>query len=240
MALTLRGNGQITSDNYTIDSDGDVSISGTLTTTSTGTTLSSNSYNVVKIQTDKDDTAAADGLLQFTHGSANTVKGEIRYDASESMFELGHGDNQGHIRINSSGEVLKPSTPHMLAQGYKERYGTTDRHLFRTITTNTGNHWNNTNGKFTCPVAGTYLVTAFSGYKEADNYAGIGIGYNGSVLSFGWSHPTDDRHGTQNVTIMKNASANDYFYYYAHTSYTSPIVAAGNEHHAHFSVYLLG
>ena len=73
----------------------------TLTTTScTGTNLTSNSYNVVKIQTDKDDNGSNDdAILQFTTGSSNTVKGELRYDGtSESMFEIGHGDNQGHIK----------------------------------------------------------------------------------------------------------------------------------------------
>ena len=37
MALTLRGNGQITSDNYTIDSDGDVTVGGTLGVTGDAT-----------------------------------------------------------------------------------------------------------------------------------------------------------------------------------------------------------
>ena len=82
--------------------DSGLSIDGTLTTTSTGTNLTSNSYNVVKIQTDKDDNGSNDdAILQFTTGSSNTVKGELRYDESESMFEIGHGDNQGHIRIDS-------------------------------------------------------------------------------------------------------------------------------------------
>ena len=38
----------------TVTNNSDVAINGTLTTTSTGTVLSSNSYNVVTIQTDKD------------------------------------------------------------------------------------------------------------------------------------------------------------------------------------------
>ena len=68
-----------------------LSIDGTLTTTSTGTNLTSNSYNVVKIQTDKDDNGSNDdAILQFTTGSSNTVKGELRYDESESKFEIGH------------------------------------------------------------------------------------------------------------------------------------------------------
>ena len=183
---------------------------------------------------------AGDAALTI-HPSDTSVSYGLRIDQNTNSLNFDQvNNNTTKMSIDSSGRVTKPNTPHMLAMGYKERYGTTDRHLFHTVTTNTGNHWNNTNGKFTCPVAGTYLVTAFSGYKAADNYAGIGIGYNGSVLTFGWSHPTDDLHGTQGVAIMKNASANDYFYYYANTTYTSPIASSGNEHHSHFSVYLLG
>ena len=96
--------------------DSGLSIDGTLTTTSTGTNLTSNSYNVVKIQTDKDDNGSNDdAILQFTTGSSNTVKGELRYDESESMFEIGHGDNQGHIRIDTSGRVTTPNQPSFYA-----------------------------------------------------------------------------------------------------------------------------
>jgi hypothetical protein len=175
MALTLRGSGQVSADNYGIDSDGsitatgitstgDVAINGVLTTTGLGTTLSSNSYNIVTIQTDKDDTAAADGLLQFTHGSASTVKGEIRYDASESMFELGHGDNQGHVRINNSGHVTTPNQPSFLAHsmtGFNTSSTTAKiAKNFVVIQHNTGGHFNNSTGLFTAPVAGKYLVNS--------------------------------------------------------------------------------
>ena len=38
-------------------------------------------------------------FFNLATGSSNTVKGELRYDgATESMFEIGHGDNQGHIK----------------------------------------------------------------------------------------------------------------------------------------------
>tara|TARA_X000001036_G_scaffold371505_1_gene358565 strand:+ start:1672 stop:2466 length:795 start_codon:yes stop_codon:yes gene_type:complete len=264
MALTLRGNGHIASDNYTIDSDGDITnrhasvggnaaVSGTLGVT--GATTFSGDVGIGGIATDPSwstqlygnrevsiDGGGGYGVLHFRGDGAGSTNTRYSMGAGDGNFYMAYDDvtTVHRMTINSSGHVTKPSQPHMLAQGYHERYGTTDRHLFRTVTTNNGNHWNNTNGKFTCPTAGTYLVTAFSGYKETSNYAGIGIGYNGSVLSYGWSPDNDARHGHQNVTIMKNASANDYFYYYAHTSYTTPIAAAGNEHHAHFSVYLLG
>ena len=80
-----------------------------LTLTGTGHTFSSDTYNVIKIQTDSnDDGSNDDAILQWTNGSSNTVKGEIRYDESESMFEIGAGDNQGHIKIDADGHVLMP------------------------------------------------------------------------------------------------------------------------------------
>lgn len=71
-----------------------------------GTVLSSDSYFIAQIQTDRnDDGSNDDGILQFVNGSAKTVKGEIRFDESSNTLELGHGDNQNHIAIASGGNV---------------------------------------------------------------------------------------------------------------------------------------
>ena len=103
---------------YYVDSDGDTQwveavpqlaaqdyvSTANITNSSTGTTFSSNSYNNIKIQTDKDDNGTNDdAVLQFTTGSANTVKAELRFDESTSTFEIGRGDNQGHFSMNDSG-----------------------------------------------------------------------------------------------------------------------------------------
>ena len=72
----------------------------------TGTLLSSDSYFVAQIQTDRNDNGSSDdAILQFVNGSGKTVKGEIRWDESSNTFELGHGDNQGHLVIANNGQV---------------------------------------------------------------------------------------------------------------------------------------
>ena len=172
--------------------DSGLSIDGTLTTTSTGTNLTSNSYNVVKIQTDKDDNGSNDdAILQFTNGSSNTVKGELRYDESESMFEIGHGDNQGHIRVDSSGRVLKPNTPAFRAYGLGNTAsagGTANSGEYllvgsNGVPVNNGSHYNASNGTFTVPVAGLYYFAFSLLYDNSySNNGSASLRKNGSDL----------------------------------------------------------
>ena len=134
-----------------------------LTLTGTGHTFSSNTYNVIKIQTDSnDDGSNDDAILQWTNGSSNTVKGEIRYDESESKFEIGAGDNQGHIKIDSAGHVTKPLQPAFFAR-VQNGSAMTDLavNAYHTVTFNEeifdqNADYHNSNYTFTAPVTGRY------------------------------------------------------------------------------------
>ena len=223
---------------------GDVAINGTLTSTSTGTTLSSNSYNVVKIQTDKDDNGSNDdGVLQFTTGSSNTVKGEIRYDESESMFEIGHGDNQGHIRIDSSGRVTKPNQPCFSAGGnfgwqdVGSSYGKTNP--WRTNQTgqfNSGMFEANT-GRATAPVAGRYQFNLNIYTNNSGEYYHYGRLYlNGTQFADTILHLGDTSNDypdeTMSGSFIVNMAANDYVEYY----HVEDIYG----YHSSFSGFLIG
>ena len=232
-----------------------LSIDGTLTTTSTGTNLTSNSYNVVKIQTDKDDNGSNDdAILQFTTGSSNTVKGELRYDESESKFEIGHGDNQGHIAIDSSGRVTKPSQPAWRI-GRGSTVTVTNGHNTHSainfnLTSDTTRRFFTqggitiSSGVVTVPVAGVYNV----GY--AVRFDGVGSGYGVTTIGINGSHSgsegsynlkgnsgfSSNYHTWTENTIFKLDAGDTirvYYYQSADTSFTINYLS-------YFSGYLLG
>ena len=129
----------------------------------TGTLLSSDSYFVAQIQTDRNDNGSSDdAILQFVNGSGKTVKGEIRWDESSNTFELGHGDNANHIVIDSTGAVTMPLQPAFsvasnvtqsnitIGQETTVVYGTEVFDQNSDFTSNT----------FTAPVTGKYQLNA--------------------------------------------------------------------------------
>ena len=178
-------------------------------------------------------------FMQFHNGGGTEIAQiEIGEGASnEGQIAFKTGGTTTAMTIDKDGRVTKPLTPHLFAVGFTSHVSGTDFGKFQTITTNTGSHYDNTTGRFTCPVDGRYLVTAFSGYKQSSNHLGLGIAVNGSILTYGWSE-NDDRHATQSCTLIHDASANDYFNYYNPSFYTTPSI--NNNYHSHFSVYLLG
>ena len=105
--------------NGNADVSGTLGVGGSLTVGSNLSVISSDTYAVFKIRTDaNDDGSNDDGIIQITNGSSDVVKAELRWDESTNTVELGHGDNQGHLVINSSGNVGIGSVPDAWASGY--------------------------------------------------------------------------------------------------------------------------
>ena len=145
--------------------------------TGVGHDFVSNSYNLLRIQTDaNDDGSSDDSILQFTNGSSNTVKGEIRYDESESVFEIGAGDNQGHVRIDANGVVAIPNIPcFSVTAGNQSWSGSNNEQViqFNSEDVDNGGHFNTTNYRFTAPVTGHYFFT-IHGHMNTFSTSGAG------------------------------------------------------------------
>jgi len=66
----------------------------------------SESYNILNLQTDTDDSGSSDdGIFKITNGAAGTTKAEFRWDESEDLVHVSYGDHGRHISIASDGNV---------------------------------------------------------------------------------------------------------------------------------------
>jgi hypothetical protein len=71
-----------------------------------GSNFKSESYNILNVQTDTDDSGTSDdGIFKITNGSAGTTKAEFRWDESEDLVHVSYGDHGRHISIGSDGKV---------------------------------------------------------------------------------------------------------------------------------------
>ena len=71
-----------------------------------GSNFKSESYNILNLQTDTDDSGSSDdGIFKITNGAAGTTKAEFRWDESEDLVHVSYGDHGRHISIGSDGKV---------------------------------------------------------------------------------------------------------------------------------------
>jgi hypothetical protein len=164
--------------------------------------------------------------------------------------------------IDSSGRVLHSVKPSFMAIGYQSETsdfttgsesatvngvtptGNNLIYNYRTIVQNTGNHFNNSSGRFTCPVAGLYLVTAHVGYKDGTNYTGLGMfatPNDSAVLGhvFAWSQNSPN-HDCLTLTAHVVASVGQQFLLVLRGDYSHPSSSAADQHYFHFGASFLG
>ena len=147
------------------------------------------------------------------------------------------------LTIDSSGEVLHSVKPSFMAIGIRVKLqilhkaqkvrlsmvtpsGNNLIYNYRNIVQNTGNHFSNTSGRFTCPVAGVYLVTSHVGYKDGTNYTGLGMyATTGDSTTLGhifaWSQNSPN-HDCLSLTAHVVASVGQQFCMFSRGDYSHP------------------
>lgn len=117
--------------------------------------------------------------------------------------------------IDSSGRVTKPYQPGFNASSGSQQFLTSSGTVVYANTSwasgfNTGSHYNTSNGRFTCPIDGVYLITC--GFYKEVNTAGLDInvrvngGGRGEVRAF----TSSGDHESFSGTFVWKLSANDY------------------------------
>jgi hypothetical protein len=165
-------------------------------------------------------TIVADSIEPKTTGGAVTFP-------NRPMFAVrGYGTLTASIVVNG----VTVSTPgHKVITGWT----TTDQ--------NVGSHFDNTTGKFTCPVAGIYQINAGVGLKASTNYLaialfltpddGAGVGY---LNAYG---NNDNYHSVPGCSTLIKATAGQEFAMAITDQYSTPNTAA---HYCWFNACLVG
>ncbi len=120
-------------------------------------------------------------VLKSTYGTGSTWS--IQSYNGDLAFWNGVSSNTKRFNINDSGYVTMPYQPAFHATSGSAATTAGNVVVFPTVVTNIGSGYNSTNGRFTAPVAGTYLFI-FSYLKDAGNTdTYTSIRKNGSALA---------------------------------------------------------
>ena len=162
-----------------------------------------------------------DGVHTFRVAPSGTADAAISWNTAMS--------------IDNAGIVTKPLQPSFRAQGYASRPSGVV--LFSSVPHNVGSHYNNSNGRFTAPIAGNYLMTWFANNKSATHYMHWALHINGNEAGGAFSDIATANYDTTGGAMVVSLAAGDYVNVYSTTGYPAPSTTAS---YSFFSGYLLG
>lgn len=138
----------------------------------------------------------------------------------EIFFETHNGgvSHAERMRINKDGYVTTPNQP-MVRMSLGSHFGRNNVHPSApggqitgfTVHENIGNHWNNSNSEFTCPVTGVYCVAIFYIKFPVSGAAHVDLHKNNSHLTgIRWrGHEGGTSYHQVGGTVFVSCAAND-------------------------------
>jgi len=180
----------------------------------------------------------ATGVANSTDGARISVyEDDIQYtnyeSAGKQIFNVGTNGGTNAMNIDANGVVSMPKQPAFRGEGFAAGvasngttgYNASNSHYkVRTIELNNGNHFDNTNGIFTCPTAGLYYCyNEFS--RSTDNWVGVQLIQNTTAIHLMWfrvSSRTNAEYDVRELQSVVSCAANDKLYFTYANGYTAP------------------
>ena len=238
------------------DVSGDATIDGTLTVgtgvdvtgtvTADGLTvdgsvlLNTSTYFGINSNTPQIRMLDLDSNISYTMLDASGGSFIVDVDANNatagSYFAV-KSDGSERMRIDPAGRVTMPYQPAFRAKFVSSsQSGAAGIWVFDSVETNVGSGYNSSNGRFTAPVAGRYLIMATAQHYGGTSTGGyVDVYQNGSLIRgmrMEWSNTVSFE--TRGVSGVFDVSAGDYFHVYNASG------TASHLDHSSFSGYLIG
>jgi len=141
--------------------------------------------------------------------------------------------------IDSSGRVTTSTNrPAFMARRTSSQSAGTV--VFDTVMLNQGSHYDNSNGRFTAPIAGLYSFSTvvLSNMGGTDNYFQLSLLINGTSYAKMQDYSYESNDSSGSLSVVASLSASDYVQVNFNQPYYGATSAASN--FTYFSGYLLG
>ena len=170
--------------------------------------------------------------------SSRVYSPQIRTDQNTSYVVRDETGGGNRLLISTAGVVTMPSQPAFRASRTAGNYTSADTIVWNNVIYNQGNHYDNSNGRFTAPVAGIYQFNVMGSITANPANSGIHRAWiNGSAQADMFPIATSSAsHISYSSSFVFNLSANDYVYI---TAASATWYGTGNVHN-HFSGFLIG
>ena len=141
------------------------------------------------------------------------------------IFYRDNGNNIG-MKISAAGYITAPQQPYvMLGLTANQAVGqsSTKEVIFDSVMYDTASGYNSSNGRYTCPVVGDYLVTFDCQYTGMVNAFHLGVGVNGTNPPGGtnfdlWNHTGDSVRGDNIARVLRITATTQYISFFTYTT----------------------
>ena len=191
--------------------------------------------NVASIGLHVADGATSQGFINYVRTGNNTGDFTLTQRTASTTYAEA-------MRINNAGQITAPLQPAFDAAKNNGYQADDNNFVQDQVRTNVGSHYNSSNGRFTAPVDGQYLVMfrIFTHDSGGVVQAEVTLKKNSGDAFIARAHKVGGYHTPVQITKVITLSANDYLYTYVGDSGTSSGWMGSAGEYNYFCAFLIG